>query len=207
MGAEGGVPQDPYNPAAFGSRSVAGTDLPNVLSANLLYQAPFGMGKRFSTGNKIIDYLIGNWQFNGIFTAYSGQPFTPVVSSDIANTGNGGTYEHADIVGNPNSVPKRTPAEWFNISAYAVPQGFTYGTAARNSLRSQAYWDLDSSLFRAFPAGESARFEFRAEAFNLFNNVVLGIPISDLNSGASFGTINSNGNISRELQLGAKFIF
>jgi hypothetical protein len=207
FGAEGGVPQDPYNPAAFGSRAVAGTDLPNVLSATLLYQVPFGAGKRFSIGNRAIDYLIGNWQVNGIFTTYSGQPFTPVVSSDIANTGNGGTYEHADIVGNPNAISKRTPAEWFNTSAYAVPQGYTYGTAGRNSLRSQAYWDLDSSLFRAFPIGEKERFEFRAEAFNLFNNVVLGVPISDLNSGASFGTINTTSNTARELQLGVKFIF
>jgi len=48
--SEGGVPADPYNPSAFGSRSVSGTDLPHVLSVNTLAQSPIGAGKRFSTG-------------------------------------------------------------------------------------------------------------------------------------------------------------
>jgi len=74
-------------------------------------------------------------------------------------------------------------------------------------LRSAGYWDLDSSLFRLFPIGEGRQFEFRAEAFNLLNNVVLGQPFNDLNDGALFGTVNSTANTAREIQLALKFIF
>jgi Carboxypeptidase regulatory-like domain len=208
FGAEGGVPTDPYNPAAFGSRSVSGTDLTHVLSVNTLFEVPIGRGKRFSTKSAIADYMLGNWQVNNIFSARSGQTFTPIVSSDIANTGNvgWGGYEHANLVGNPHSGGV-SPSHGFNTAAYATPPQYTYGTAGRNSLRASPYWNLDTSLFKQFPVREEMRFEFRAEAFNLFNNVVLGTPNSDLNNGASFGTINSTANAARIMQLGAKFLF
>jgi hypothetical protein len=208
FGSEGGVPVDPYNPAAYGSRSVAGTDLTHVLSVNALAESPVGPGKRFSTGNKFADYALGNWQLNNIFTARSGLPYTVIISSDIANTGNVGWagYEHANLVGKPH-VGKVTPQQGFNTAAFTSPAQYTYGTAGRNSLRSSPYWNLDTSIFRQFPVWGERRFEFRAEAFNLFNNVILGAPNSDLNSGAAFGTINSTANSSRVMQLGAKFLF
>ena len=205
-GSEGGVPVDPYHPGAYGSRSVAGTDLTNILSINGLYQVPIGTGKRFSTGNSVANYILGNWQLNSVLTAHSGLPFTPIVSSDIANTGNTGNYETLDLVGNPH-LSKRTANEWFNTAAYTTPAIYTYGTTGRNSLRANGFWQLDASVFRQFPIGEGRRFEFRAEAFNVLNNVVLGYPGNDINNATTFGTVNSTENTARQLQLGAKFIF
>lgn len=212
FGAEGGiggeVPQDPYHPFDYGSRSVAGFDLTHILTINSLYQIPVGRGRKFSTGNGFADYVLGNWQLNNIFSARSGQPFTPYISSDIANTGNitSRGYEHANLIGNPH-LAKRTAAEWFNTAAYVTPPGFTFGTTPRNSLRSAPYWNLDTSVFREFPMGSDRHLEIRAEAFNLLNNVVFGVPTDDLNTGTKFGTISSTANGSRQLQLAAKFIF
>jgi hypothetical protein len=206
FGAEGGNTTDPYNPAAYGNHTVAGFDLTNILSVNLIYQVPVGKGKQFSTGNRVFDYILGNWQVNTIFSAHSGTPFTPYISSDIANTGNSGYYEHLNLVGNPH-LAKGNASEWFNTAAYVVPPGYTYGTASRNSLRSPAFWGMDGSVFRQFPIGESRRFEFRAEAFNLLNNVILGTPYSDFNTGPLFGTITSTANSAREIQLVGKFVF
>lgn len=207
FGVEGSVPQDPYDPSAFGSRAVAGTDLRNVLSVNTLYEVPVGRGKRFSIGNRVFDYILGNWQVNNIFVARSGQVFTPDSSNDIANTGNGATYETLDLVPNPSRLLKRTAAEWFNTAAYRIPDLYTYGNVGRNSLRSAGYWDLDGSVFRQFPIREPLLFEFRAEGFNLLNNVVLGMPDSNINDGASFGAVTTTASNPRELQLGAKIIF
>ena len=205
FGSEGGVPQDPYHPAAYGSYSVAGTDLRHILAFNSVFQVPVGKGKRFSTGNKVSDYVLGNWQINNIFSAHSGTPFTPMTSGDIANTGNGGTYETLDVVGSPK-LSHRSAAQWFNTTAYATPAPGTFGTASRNSLLTQAYYDLDTSVFRQFPVREGKYFEFRFESFNLLNNVVLGTPSNDITSG-TFGTINSTANTARQLQIAGKFIF
>ncbi|HEX7359651.1 MAG TPA: hypothetical protein VF283_04100 [Bryobacteraceae bacterium] len=206
FGVEGGVPQDPYDPSAYGSYSVCGTDLPNVLTLNVLYQLPVGKGKSLSTGNRFSDYVLGNWQVNGIVIARSGLPFTPLTSSDVANTGNGNAYETLDVVGDPNKITQRTPSEWFNTAAFAIPAPYTYGTAPRNFLRSAGYWDLDVSVFRMFPLGEQRRLEFRAEAFNVLNTTIFGTPVGNINS-SQFGTVNSTANNSRELQFALKFIF
>ncbi len=203
-GSEGTNAQDPYDICGYGSRSVAGYDVTNQFSVDMLYHVPIGRGEKYSTKNHFLDYILGNWQINNIFQAHSGLPYTPVISSDIPNTGNG--TEYLDIVGNPH-LSKPTFSEWFNTAAYAVPQGYTYGTAGRNSLRSQADWELDTGLFRLIPVGNGREFEFRAEAFNLLNNVVLGQPFSDYNQGPLFGTINSTYNLSREVQLALKFLF
>lgn len=58
FGVEGGVPEDPYNPK--GSRGPASFDILHILTANAIYQLPFGTGKRFATGNRFADYVIGN---------------------------------------------------------------------------------------------------------------------------------------------------
>lgn len=207
FGAEGGVPVDPYHPNAYGSRSVAGTDLTHVLTENTIFQIPIGNGQRWSTGNKAADYILGNWQLNNFFTVRSGLPFTPTISSDIANTGNVGWagYEHANLVGNPHqNVPK---GFGFNPAAYAAPTTYTYGTAARNSLRAAHFINMDASIFRQFPVWGERRFEFRVETFNLFNHPTMGTPNSDLNNGTSFGSINSTASTARQMQLGGKLIF
>lgn len=206
FGGEGGVPQDPYNPAAYGSHSVAGYDIPNNFSASLLYQIPYGAGRGFSSDKPAVNYVLGNWQVNNIFTAFSGVPFTPQVSSDVANIGSGNSYETLDVVGNPH-LSHPTKEQWFNTAAYAVPAAYTYGTAGRNSLRSAPSRNVDTSVFRQFPIGEGRQFEFRVEAFNLLNEVVLGGPNGDYNSGKQFGTINGTRNSARQLQLALKFLF
>jgi hypothetical protein len=211
FGVEGGVPQDAYDPGLY-DRSVSGLDLKHVLAVNTLYQVPVGKGKKFSTGNGALDYILGNWQINNIFQAHSGTPFTPLDGNDVSNTGSLGfvPYEHLNAVGDP-SLSHRSTAEWFNTAAYAVPTFGTYGNAGRNSLRGPNYWDLDTSVFRQFPVGEGRQFEFRAEAFNLANHVNLGQPDGTITDGPSFGTINStaygNTALNRQLQIAVKFIF
>lgn len=214
FGAEGGAPTDPYHPGAFGSRSASGTDLTHVLTENTIFQIPVGKGQRWSTGNGVADYILGNWQLNNFFTARSGLPYTPIISSDIANTGNVGWsgYEHANLVGDPHkNVPKGYD---FNPSAYQTPADFTFGTAGRNSLRSAHYINMDASIFRQFPVWGERRFEFRLEAFNLFNHPTMGQGKNDINSGIDpitkiplMGSVNSTASTERQLQLGGKFIF
>jgi hypothetical protein len=214
FGVEGQSLTDPYNVA--GSRGPSGFDLRHTLSVNMVYQVPIGKGMRFSTKNNILDYILGNWQINSIFTARSGVPFTVNYgASDLANTGNvaWAGYERADLVGDPTrgSCPNGSHVGSadcvFNTSAFAVPAQFTFGNSGRDAFRSPTFWNLDTSIFRQFPFwGEHRRIEFRAEAFNLFNTVILGTPTSDITNPA-FGTANTTANNARQLQLGAKIIF
>ncbi len=201
FGVEGLTAQDPYHPKA--SRGLSGTNLPNIFSVNALYDVPVGHGKQFTTGNSVLDYIAGNWQLNNIFTWRDGQDFTATDSLDRANIGGGS--QRANQVGDAN-LSRRTPAEWFNVAAFALPPVYTFGNAYRNNLRAQRYIDLDSSVIRSFPIWESLTFQFRAEAFNVFNHPVLGIPNSDVST-ASFGSVTGTTSNPRQMQFSGKFIF
>jgi hypothetical protein len=205
FGIEGQVPQNPYDPQA--SRGPSATNIPNLFVANGLYAIPVGPGQRFSTGNRISDYILGNWQINSIFTWRNGQNFTVVDSADIANTGDGNNYERAEVVGNIRNGPK-TRAEWFNTAGYAVPALYTYGNGGTNSQQDQRWINLDASVIRSFPIWREKQFQFRAEAFNLLNHPIFGQPGNDINNPASFGTIGtSQANLNRQLQLSGKIVF
>ncbi len=203
FGVEGQVVQDPYHPKA--SRGLSGTDVPNVLSINSLYEIPVGRGRRFSTNNKFFDYVLGNWQINNIFTWRNGQDFTAQDGLDRANIGGGG--QRANQVGNPH-LGNKTLDEWFNTDAFALPALYTFGNAGRNTLEAQRWIDLDTSVIRSFPFWREKRIEFRAEAFNVANHPIFGIPNHDVSSN-TFGAIGNNNqaNTSRQMQMTARIVF
>ena len=205
FGIEGQVPQDPYNPRA--SRGPSATNIPNLFVANGLYDIPVGPGKRFSTGHRVTDYILGNWQVNSVFTWRDGQDFTVVDSADVANTGNGNNYERANVIGNIHSGHK-TRAQWFNTAAYAVPAQYTYGNGGTNAQRDQRWINLDASVIRSFPIWREKQFQFRAESFNLMNHPIFGQPGNDINNPANFGQIGSSqANLNRQLQMSGKIVF
>jgi hypothetical protein len=199
--------QNPYNPKA--DRSVTGYDLPQVFTAGWVWAVPVGRGSGFSTGNKMADYVVGNWQINGIATLESGRPYTVEDSGDIANTGNfnfvGPGYERPNQVGNPKPA-HQTPSQWINPAAFVAPAQYTFGNTGRNTLRTEPYKNLDVSLFREFPVLEKVKLQLRIDAFNSFNHPVWGTPNSCENC-SNFGVVSSTVNNARQLQLSGKFVF
>jgi hypothetical protein len=164
FGVEGGVPEDPYDPK--GSRGPASFDIPQILAANTIYELSFWHRQGFSTRKRFADYVIGNWRVNGIFSARSGQHHTITAAGDIANTGNAGTYERADLVGNPlqsgpiagnsscapPSGPTHTRTHWFNPCAFATPKNGTLVTRGGTLSMRRATWVwtcLSTGCFRS----------------------------------------------------------
>jgi hypothetical protein len=189
-------------------RSVTGYDLPQVFTAGWVWAVPVGTGG-FSTGNRASDYLLGNWQIDGILTLESGRPYTVEDAGDIANTGNfnfvGYGYERPNQVGDPKPQ-HQTPTQWINPAAFVAPAQYTFGDTARNSLRTEPFKNLDVSLFREFPMMESTRLQLRMDAFNSFNHPVWGVPNYCQNC-ANFGVVTSTVNNARQVQLSGKIIF
>jgi outer membrane receptor protein involved in Fe transport len=203
FGAEGTLLQNPYDPQA--DRSVSGFDLTNIISGATNYQLPIGRGQLLNLNSGIANALLGGWSINGVFTYTSGTPYSVTVNGDIANTGN--TFVQADLVGNPTPT-NRTAAKWLNPSAFATPPAFSFGTFGRNALRSDAFKDFDFSVFKSFPLVRESTIQFRAEAFNLLNDVVFAAPDSTVGD-PTFGAVSATapGYNSRELQFALKVQF
>jgi hypothetical protein len=75
--------------------------------------------------------------------------------------------------------------------------------------------DVDMSLLRQFHIGlgETRYFEFRADSFNLFNNVIFNGPNANISNYSAnpvtntFGVITSQQNSPRQLQMALKFYY
>jgi hypothetical protein len=171
-----------------------------------VYNIPVGKGKSFSFHNGFLDYILGNWSVNGILSIYSGVPFeVDMANGDISNTG--GSTERANLLlANPYEPNIGPGLQYLNPAAFGTPPAYTFGNEGRNVLRSDSTKALDLSLFRDFPITERAKFELRADSFNLTNTPVFSAPQSTLGN-PNFGIISSQANTPRQIQFALKFMF
>ena len=152
---------------------------------------------------------IRNLEVSSIVTAQSGQPFTPILSTDNSNTGNIGGQEagsdRPNVVGNP-AIANPGASEWFNTAAFAEPAPYTFGNAGRNILRGPGTFTTDFSLLRRFHLRERASLAVQAEAFNLFNRVNFNLPELYADQPTTFGKIFSAKD-PRQIQLALRLAF
>jgi hypothetical protein len=136
-------------------------------------------------------------------------PLTISVFGDTANSGTvlGENPIRANVTGQPIFGPgTHTAAEWFNPAAFAAPPAFTYGNVGRNTVYGPPLRTLDLAIARSFNFTERTAFQFRAEAFNAFNQINLGTPNRFVNT-PQFGTITMAMTPGREIQLSARLSF
>jgi Carboxypeptidase regulatory-like domain/TonB-dependent Receptor Plug Domain len=225
------------------TRASSNFDQRHVFTLSYIYDLPF-----FKTAG-LMHTLLGGWQWSGITSAQTGTPFSVTnegqaqISSDNAGVANGvGTGSWPDLIGNPNAKVTGSGAGngfgplLFNPGAFAAPRGLTFGDAGRNLLRNPRIVNFDMALFKHFAITERYGFEFRAEAFNVFNHTEFGYIGGDSGSAANNSGITSFSNSvgcytgpnnspnndeclgggllrpagahnPRILQLGAKFVF
>jgi hypothetical protein len=164
-------------------RGLGSSDIRNNFSASFLYRLPNvkALGV-FGT------QVLSGWQINGITLLHSGVPFTVISGVDTAFTGT--VNERANIVGNPYNINAHTRTQkiqqYLNPGGFSIPTGpYTtpegpYGNEQNNSIIGPGFVNTDLSVFKIFPLYRDIRLQFRAEAFNAFNNVNLGTPVSNL---------------------------
>jgi hypothetical protein len=166
--------------------------------------------------------VLGGWSLSGIYNLHSGFPWSPVYNTVTPGGlyYNGSGYNQLRPAGilpgfgkstsnsaykaaaNPNfggngttffPAPTFVPGPAFPATAPAPLIGL-----ARNSLTAPGYNDLDASLTKGFGLptlpilGENAKFEFRVDAYNLFNKTNLNAALID----TTLGSVNPDGSIN-----------
>ncbi len=188
--------------------SLATFDETNRFVTDILYDLPVGRGKALPIRNRFLDAVVGGWQANGIFTVYSGQPFTPNLNFSTANTTSGDNRPNRIANGNlPSS--QRSVHNWFDTAAFVAAQEYTFGNSGRNVLFGPGATNLDFSMFKSFGVpmfGENGTLEFRSEFFNFFNHPQFGLPNAVVNIPQG-GTITSTSSSMRQIQFALKLIF
>jgi hypothetical protein len=183
-------------------RGLSTIHLPHRFVASFLYQLP-GTGVGGFLGKEVLS----GWQLNGIVTLESGSPFNITSNSDTNLDGI--ATDRPDVIGNPSLGGGRSRLDkinrYFNTDAYAIPAGHPYGTSPRDPILGPGFVNTDISVFKRFPIVHEDNLMFRAEVFNLFNNVNLGAPNGTLGA-PKFGMITSAGT-PRIMQLALKYEF
>jgi hypothetical protein len=205
FGSEGCSIQQIYNIKA--ERSVSAFDVPQSIVATWNYALPVGRGRPLNVDNRLLDLLVGGWQFSGFAKFHSGNPYNVTDSADIANIGSVGwwPYERPNIVGSVKPV-HQTAQNWLNASAFADPAPYTYGATGRNNLRTQFYKGTDMSVFKEVKFKDRYAAKFTFDAFNVLNLAIWGQPNSSFND-PNFGKITGTFTGPRHVQMSGKFTF
>ncbi len=194
--AGGQSPQNPRNQAL--DRGVSSFDRTQRAVGSLVWNVPFLSRHRFA----------GGWQLSGIFEAETGAPFS--VLMPCAAIGAEGNNCRPDLLRDGAALPgdQRSPARWFDKTAFAVPSTPAFGNAGRNLLRGPGSLGFDAALSKSFALGATdgpRRLRLRGEVFNFLNHANFGLPVHSIDSAAN-GTITSAAP-ARVVQMTARMEF
>jgi hypothetical protein len=209
------APQDFYNLAA--EEALSAYDQPWNSTTSILWELPVGHGRRYlADASGLKQALLGGWQLSAINFMWAGEPVTlryaPAAAlqvSGITQDFRGANNYRPNVTCDPTlPASQRTTAVYFNRDCVQVPTdpNQPFGNAPRNSVRGDAFYQLDMALLKRFDVGwRQSQIELRLEAFNVLNKTNFRAP-DGVRSAASFGTITATYD-PRQLQVGVKLVF
>jgi hypothetical protein len=195
----------------------------------LNYRLPIGRDRLLNLQSRLADMILGGWQLNSIYNYQTGAPILWMNGS----TNNPGDYPTCAVATAKGSCPldangipqasasfpmnltynsRQIDTAAFDTSRFVTASASAYSFHLRtipttfSQYRQDGINNFDASVVKKIDVSERTYFQFRAEAFNVLNHPTFGAPNTQASS-ALFGTINSQSNRPRQLQIGMRFIF
>lgn len=205
-------------------------DARHIVVLNYLYELPFFRHQTGFTGK-----ALGGWQISGITQFQTGLPCSVAAPTDYAavgldsNFGCGVSGQYWVLNGDPRIVGTfGKTGQWFATTnpdgspIFTAPPAGTFNTQrVRDLIYQPGFSNWNLGLFKAFPVNERIGFQFRAEAYNIWNHpnwcgasgcsgtTNIGLNPTNL---STFGKVlakggGSSGSGERNLQLSLRFYF
>ncbi|MGH9534579.1 MAG: TonB-dependent receptor domain-containing protein, partial [Terriglobales bacterium] len=214
----GGVVINSWDPMAL--RGLSDFNAFDQLNSNWVWTLPFGHGQWLGGGaGGWLNELIGGWNLSGLFTWTSGFPITVDNGADWPTNWN--IEGDAELIGalpqmqttdnvvingqgqGPNMFPNPLAAE------AAFSQAWPGESGVRNDIIGDGVFDIDSSLAKTFPIGDTKSVEFAWQTFNVTNTVRYDVRTAQpaLDSGLLFGEYNSTISVPRFMQFSLRLRF
>jgi len=203
-------PRADYSPCFF--------DATHLISSYVIYEIPFGRGKRFGhDANGVVNAVAGGWSVSPIISWHTGFPLALYnFTNDPSNTNSRGARLNCGAGAGKTlgrhaafdpGTGKYIGYEWYDPSPYSLPtnaEGFG-NCPAQGPVRGPGYADVDLSVQKDFRITESVRLQFRGDFLNAFNRVNLNVPASDA-FGPNMSLINSSQS-PRNIQFALKLYY
>jgi hypothetical protein len=191
-------------------RGLSGNSIKFRSISSVVYELPFGKGRRFVNDNPAANLFVGGWTLGYIGELRTGAPWG--VSEQVNRTNSFSRSNRPNVVGDPKLPSGRPRGEfvnaWFDKTAFAQPPDFTFGNSGRTAGYGPGAVAMDLSILRDFRITERHNLQFRCEMLNFINNANFALP--NLNRGNNaFGRITTliEGNQSRIIQFGLHYKF
>ena len=154
--------------------------------------------------NPTLRVLATGWRLSGIYKRSTGSHMTITTGVDRLLTGTAANQRPNQILGNPFG-DRNSLTSYLNSSAFAQPELGVIGNMGALNILGPASWQFDLALSRVFRLRESQQLEFRGEAFNVTNSLIMGNPTTTISSNI-FGQINTSRD-ARVVQFALKYSF
>ena len=192
------------------NRSISTQDISQSLVMSWIVPIPVGRGKALlPNAHGLAQALLGGWQLNGIMSMRKGVPLGITCQQNTTGSQGGGcrpnsTGQSAELTG---PVSERI-GRYFDTSQFTQPPFYTFGNLSRAlpDVRSPSQQNVDVSIFKSFRVLEKMKFTFRAEAFNVTNTPLFGLPGTAFGN-PNFGIITAQINSPRQLQMALRLDF
>jgi Carboxypeptidase regulatory-like domain len=205
-------------------RASSDFDARHLISANYVYDLPFGNGREFGrNAPKWVDFFIGGWSWSGIVSYRTGYPFT--VHSGAFPTAF--TLDSPALLSGPTSALQASihteggnTLQFFKnvntaLNSLSFPQGGDVGT--RNDIIGPGFFNIDMGVSKSFkmPWSEKQRLRLRMDTFNTLNHPSFNPPGTNngftnnttLSNTSTFGIITSTASTPRVLQFALRYEF
>jgi len=196
-------------------RSYSPTDAPHRIVGRAVGKLPFGRGQRFFPNAKAWqNLLIGGWEGTAIVMLQSGLPLGITETGQAVFSGTRPSFVPGQPIQTTGARRDRIGGSfsskgYFNTSAFRVTQYFELGSVPRycGQCRIPGVQNVDTSLNKRFSLTDGGTdLQIRLDAFNVLNYTQFGRPANTFGS-AAFGSITSQANNPRTLQLGVKLFY
>jgi hypothetical protein len=177
------------------NRARSDFDRTHMLTGSTTYTLPWGQRRRVGANwPRWLHSLADGWDL-GVLTIWeSGTVFFVRSGLQTAATS---AQTLANFTGDRNlgAVDRRGDGVyWFSpeqVARFSAPAAGEIGNSGRNAFRGPRLFNTDLSLSKRFKINERHAVLFRAEAYNLFNNVNFANPGANLATPAALGRISS----------------
>jgi hypothetical protein len=192
------------------SKGPATFDVRHRAVGSLVWNMPFGRGKRFG-GNLAgwANAAAGSWTLTAITTFATGQPIQLAAPNQTGSAlinplpnrvCDGRSDNFSDNIRNNGFL-------WFDTACFTVPRVGYFGNSGPTVLSGPGINNWDIGVEKDFPlARESSRLQFRAEMFNAWNHTQFEPPNGNAGAGANFGRISAT-RPPRLIQVAVKLLW
>jgi hypothetical protein len=211
--------QNSWNPKL--NKAVSDFDTRHLISLDWVYAVPAGRGKAvLGNSNRIVDALLGEWEWSGLTRWSSGLPFDVIEPGFTTNWQQEGygvvtapVKVHRHIVNGVPQVFADNLANTINNGVYTgTPIRLPYPGEAgqRNNFRGDGYFEIDSSVAKTWNLPDKISLKFSGEVYNVGNNVRFDCSPLNLNYNLTQGTFGNYGGMLstyRRMQFGLRLDF